>query len=328
VIGHGFLAAGMVMIALVTSFPLLIVTQVLWGLGWAFCGGADVAWLNDELNRPERIDRVLTARARWDLLGQSTGLVAFGVLGWAIGIATATVISGVAMALLGGFVAVRFTEVNFTPVRRDRWNASKAVFRQGLALSSRDHEIRLVLLTWLIVNALGAVSWLHTRQLVTLGFPSDPTLWYTALMIVSYLAGVGALRLVEARIDTAGAARRSYALACLVGAVGLLVIAYAPNALIGSVGVVLIAGIAANVTRAVSVVWVNRRTTSEVRATVHSFLSQVGTLGSSLGGVPLAGIAKAAGSAVALTAAAALHAGAGVMVTWSRAGREPRRGGR
>ena len=43
----------------------LLVTQVLWGLGWAFSSGADVAWLTDELGQPGRIDGTLTARARW-----------------------------------------------------------------------------------------------------------------------------------------------------------------------------------------------------------------------------------------------------------------------
>ena len=39
VIGHGFLAAGMVLTGVVTAFPLILATQVLWGLGWAFSGG-------------------------------------------------------------------------------------------------------------------------------------------------------------------------------------------------------------------------------------------------------------------------------------------------
>jgi MFS transporter, DHA3 family, tetracycline resistance protein len=33
VIGHLFLAAGLVMTGLVTAFPLILVTQVLWGSG-------------------------------------------------------------------------------------------------------------------------------------------------------------------------------------------------------------------------------------------------------------------------------------------------------
>ena len=73
VIGHGFMAAGMIATGLVTAFPLIVVTQVLWGLGWAFSGGADVAWLTDEVDRPDRIARVLTVRARRDLLGGATG---------------------------------------------------------------------------------------------------------------------------------------------------------------------------------------------------------------------------------------------------------------
>ena len=36
VTGHIFLGAGMVMTGLVTTFALILVTQVLWGLGWAF----------------------------------------------------------------------------------------------------------------------------------------------------------------------------------------------------------------------------------------------------------------------------------------------------
>ena len=57
-IGHLFLAGGMMMTGLVVAFPLIVATQVLWGLGWAFSEGADVAWLNDELDRPDRIDRL------------------------------------------------------------------------------------------------------------------------------------------------------------------------------------------------------------------------------------------------------------------------------
>src|SRR5256885_2268406 len=52
VIGHGLMAAGMVMTGFVAAFPLLLLTQVLWGLGWGFSSGADVAWITDELDEP------------------------------------------------------------------------------------------------------------------------------------------------------------------------------------------------------------------------------------------------------------------------------------
>ena len=116
VAGHAFLAAAMVATAFARTFPQLVVTQILWGLGWAFSGGADVAWLTDE-GRPDDVDRVLAARARWEVAGDATGTVAFGVLAATAGLRTAILISGVAMAATGVFVAVRFP--GDTPARRD-----------------------------------------------------------------------------------------------------------------------------------------------------------------------------------------------------------------
>ena len=81
VIGHGFLGAGMVITGVVTAFPMILATQVLWGLGWALSTGADVAWVTDELDQPDRIAQVFTARARWVLAGQATGMLAFGLVG-------------------------------------------------------------------------------------------------------------------------------------------------------------------------------------------------------------------------------------------------------
>jgi hypothetical protein len=315
VAGHGFLAAGMVMTGLVISFPWIVVTQVLWGLGWACWAGADVAWLTDELDQPLRTARVLTAAARWELAGGAAGMVAFGTLGWAIGLATATVASGAAMALLGLYVVTAFTEHAFTPSRERRWIAALSIFGRGLALARRDHEIRLVLAVTMIVNGAVMITWLFPRQLITLGFPSDPTLWYAALGLLSAALGAVALRLVQSRIDRAGAARWIYALGCFLGLSGLALLAYAPGVLVGGLGVLLVSGISAGLTRVVSVVWVNRRTTSDVRATVHSFLSQAESAGKILGGFALAALAQATGPQATLMIAGALIAFAGVLVT-------------
>ena len=321
VIGHLFLAAGMVMTGLVTAFPLILVTQVLWGSGWAFLTGADVAWITDELDQPQRIARVLTTSARRDLAGGATGMVVFGVLGWATSLATAIVVSGASMAALGLFVAARFTERNFRPTREQRWSASLSIFRLGVSLARRDHEVLLVFVATMLINGAALVGWLFPRQLVNLGFPSDPVLWYTAFGICSSAAGFVALRIVEAGLDGVGVARRVYALTCFIGMLGLVVLAVAPDALIGGAGVLLVSGIAFNVTRTVSVIWVNRRTSSDVRATVHSFLSQAETIGEIFGGVALAVLAQAAGISATLLTSAALLAFTGALVARSRADR-------
>lgn len=79
VLAHLVMGSGMAATGLVTSFTALAITQMLWGLGWALSSGADVAWVTDELDRPDLIDRVLTARARRQMLGAAAGLISIGV---------------------------------------------------------------------------------------------------------------------------------------------------------------------------------------------------------------------------------------------------------
>lgn len=325
VIGQLLLGAAMVLTGLVTAFPLLVLTQVLWGWGWALLEGADVAWLNDEMNDPHRIARVLTASARWGVTGRATGMLTFGLLGWATNLATAIIVAGVAMATLALFVATRFTERNFTPTRVDRWGAALGIFRRGIRLARLDQEILLVCVATLMLNGATMVAWLFPKQLINLGFPNDPILGYTAIDMLSAALGVVALSVVEARIEGVGAARRYYAVACFIGVFGLVMLAIAPMALIGGVGVLLMNGTAATVTRPISVIWVNRRTTSDVRATVHSFLSQAESIGEICGGFVLAAFAQAHGISVTLLAAGALLVVTGSLMAWSRADRAPMR---
>ncbi|MGA7669137.1 MAG: MFS transporter [Nitrolancea sp.] len=318
VIGHAFLASGMFMTGVVTSFPLLIVTQVLWGIGWGFSSGADVAWITDELDQPNRIDRVLTARARWELIGGAAGMVLFGLLAWATSLAFSTVSSGIAMALAGLYVVLTFSEDHFVRVERQRFHELVAVLERGIGLSRRNSQIMLMLTATLVLNAASVVTWLFPKQLINLGFPSDPILWYSALGVLSSLLGAVVLRGVEGRIHGVGVARRAYVIASVAGVCGLVLLAGAPEALIGCVGVLVMRGIALNVTRAVSVIWVNRRVTSDVRATVHSFLGQAESVGEILGGVGLALVAQSGGIAITLISSAALIAVAALLVARSR----------
>jgi hypothetical protein len=68
------------------------------------------------------------------------------------------------------------------------------------------------------------------------------------------------------------------------------------------------------------VVWINRRATSAVRATVHSLLSQAEHIGEIILGVTLALLSGAASSTVALMGSAVLFAVAGLLVVSTRDG--------
>lgn len=316
VTAHALTGAGMLATGLVTDFPALVATQMLWGLGWTFTSGAEVAWLSDELDHPERVAGVLTAAARGRQIGAAFGLIGFGALAWVTSLATAIAISGLAMWGLGVFVAARFGERHFTPTRTRRLRESVSIFRRGLALARSDPQILLVFAATVLVNgASEGFGRLYAKHLVELGFPAAPApiVWLGAL----------ALRIVQARIDGVHEARRLYTAACLLGALGLAVFAAAPDDATAMAGVLLVEGIAWPVTRCVSEIWVNRRASSDVRATVQSFLSQAEYLGEIALGITLGLLAQATNISVAITGSCALAAVAGALVARSRTDRVP-----
>jgi hypothetical protein len=181
--------------------------------------------------------------------------------------------------------------------------------------------ILVILAATLIVNGSAeAYGRLFEERLVTLGLPTrlGPIVWFAAVALVGVALGAVALRFVEMRIDGADVAKRTYVYACAVGFAGLIVFAHAPNTATAVAGSFLVSGIAYPVIRTASVVWVNRRATSAVRATVHSMLSQAENLGEIIFGLSLALLARATSTTVVLTASAALLASAGLLVTTVR----------
>ncbi len=324
VVAHLLMGTAMFATGLVTAFTALVATQMLWGLSWTFSSGADVAWLADELDEPERVAGVLTASARWEQVGAAGGLIGFGALAWATDLSTSIVFSGAAMVVLALFVVARFSEHHFTSTRERRWRESVSIFRRGVELARRDREILLMFGATVLVNGAAQGSErLIPKRLIELGLPQqpDPIVWLTALGLATLAVGALALRIVEARIGGVGVAGRTYAAACFIGALGLLLLALAPDDAIGMAGVVLVGGIGWSVTRCVSVIWVNQRTTSDVRATVQSFLAQAEYFGEIILGISLGILAQATNIAAGMLGACTLVTCAGVWVARSRVGR-------
>ena len=318
VAAHVVMGAGMAMTGVVTSYPLVVVTQCLWGLGWALSSGADVAWITDELRRPDLIDRVLTAQGRYELVGTPVGLVTFGALAWATTLSTAITSAGLAMVALGLLVVAGWPETHrLAGVEGDRRRRTAVIFRRGLGLARADRVIVLVLASTFLVNGgVEGFGRLFERRLLGLGLPStpEPIVWFGALALVAAALGACSLRIVEARIDGAGVARSAYVGACAVGSAGLLLFAHAPSASWAVAGALLVRGLALPTIRVGATVMVNRRTASETRATVHSLLSQAENLGEVVFGLVLALVAGVASSAVTLSASAVLFAVAGLTV--------------
>ena len=316
VISQVLMGTAMITTGLFESFPALLATQVLWGISWTFASGSDVAWITDELDQPDQITAVLARAARAQLTGAATGLVALGLLAWATRRDLTIVVAGAAMMSLALYIAIRFTEHNFVPVRTARWSASWTTFRRGLALVRRSRAILLIFAATFLVNgASDAAGRLTQKQLLDLGLPSepDPIVWFTGLGVLGLVVGALALRIVAKRID-GDHARTDYAWAALVGVLSMLLLAFAADPVLGAVAVVLMNGIVTPLTRVISTIWVNARTTADIRATTHSFLAQLEYLGEITCGLAIAAIARITSLPWALTACAVLFAATAVLM--------------
>ncbi|MFF0271478.1 MFS transporter [Kribbella sp. NPDC004536] len=316
VISQVLMGTAMLATGLVTAFPALLATQVLWGVSWTFASGSDVALITDELDDPARINLVLTRAARAQLTGAATGLVLLGLLAWTTRRDVTIVIAGVAMMSLAIYIAVRFTEHNFVPTRTARWSASWTTFRRGITLVRRSRAIVLIFAATFLVNgASDAAGRLAQKRLLDLGLPTapDPILWFTGLGVIGLVIGAVVLRLATRRINGSHAAT-DYALAAVVGVLSMLLLAFARDPVAGAVAVVLLNGIVTPLTRVISTIWVNTRTTADVRATTHSFLAQLEYLGEIACGLTISAIAALSTLPLALVACAVLFAATALLM--------------
>ena len=317
VISHLLMGSAMLATSMVVSYPLLLLTQILWGISWTFSSGADVAWLTDEVDEPADTGRYLGIAARWELIGSAIGLAVFGLLAWWVSMALSMAVAGCLMLLLSFIVITQFTEQRFKKNESSNLASLRTTLHEGLALAKAGKVIFTVLAVTFLVNGADELfTRLFAKRLVEMGMPQivEPILWLTLLGVVTLAVGAVALRVVEARLREEGSIRVLYCAGCVLGAAGLVLFAGAPNYLVGMSGVLLIHGLAWNVVRVVGVIWLNNHARSESRATLQSFLSFSENLGEITLGFALGLFAQMAGISLAVSVAGVLALIAGYLV--------------
>ena len=334
-------AVAFIIAGLAGSFALLLVSKILWGIGYTFSSGADVAWITDELavegGTQEDAERAINRKARWQQRGGAAGLVIFGVLGYLTTLSVAMITAGALMVGLGIWVALLFPEEGFRPAsaseETNRRGESARILRAGIALV-RSERVVVTLLAVTVLFNLGAEAMdrLTELRLIELGLPGNasPVLFFTGLGILGLIAGAALLKFVEPHLSEEGSPssnhgrdnglqknrgpRFLYGAMSLLAALGALIVTGAPTAAVAAIGVFLARGLAWSVLPVVSAVWINRATASETRATVQSFLGQATAAGQILGGLLLGAVSAAAGLTAAIALASALFAASGIVI--------------
>ncbi|MEO1064685.1 MAG: MFS transporter [Actinomycetota bacterium] len=324
VVSQLVMGAAIVLAGLAEAFPLLVVSQVAWGVGWTFRSGADVAWVTDEVSDPEGIERLLVRRARLQELGGLAGLGLGIAAGALTSLGAVMVAAGLGLVATGLALAAAMTEHGFARRSERRWRSFVDTLSQGAGVTRRSPSLRLLVGATLAAGfGSEVIDRLDIRRMEEVGLPEqvDAVVLVGAMGAATAVLSFALMGYVERRLDD-GAAGWWYA-RISVGAAALVVAAALSPVL--AVVVAAFVGQAA-LRRALDPIWTgwaNREATSEVRATVLSFVGQADAGGQIVGGVALGALAATAGLPTALVVAGLLHLVAAALARRDRALRAP-----
>jgi DHA3 family tetracycline resistance protein-like MFS transporter len=286
-IGAGFLVEGAI-----PRFEAVLLSQILWGIGYTFTSGATEAWITDEIGE----DNAGHAFARSSQIRSLVGL-AGTIIAIALGsvlINLPIVLGGALFVVLALFLILFMPETGFQPTPAE----DRTSFQQmahTLRTGVRVVRGRPVLMT---ILAIGLFYGLYSEGLDRLWtkhfldnftFPAlgnfEPVVWIGAISIISGLISTGATQIMLKRVDM----KKSLSLAKASFAVtGLLIASLLGFALAGSFLVAVLTYWAINVFRSLlhplQSTWINQGLDSSVRATVISMSGQVDAVGQIAGG--------------------------------------------
>lgn len=311
-VGLGFVIEGMAL-----SFAVLLLAQVVWGVGWTFHSGALEAWLVDETSQSE-------ASAMFARASQVGGVAS--ITGAAMGIGLAAflpvnipiILGGLLCMGLGIFLALAMPEANFKPRPRTHESLLRHLFGTFVEGVRVIRGKRLLVLFLLLFFVLGAYSegfdrlWTaHLMQnFVVPGFIAAPAaVWVGLTRMFGHLGGVGMVGMARRGLDenNSRAVARRLAWLCAIWFVCLMGFALAQNFVL-AIGMYLAAVALRRGVAPIILAWQNQQigeSDSSVRATVLSTYGQADALGQVAGG-PVVGLIGNTSLRAALAFSAAL----------------------
>lgn len=304
VLGAFFLSAAQFASGLADEWTLYLVTQFVWGIGWTFISGAEIAWLTDEIGSVEETESVLLLRGRLEFAAVVVGILLFGALSLLLPLATAVMIAGGIGLVWTLVLAIAMPETNFSRTAGRTIDSFTKTFREGGRFVWRHKALRILGLALICGGmAAEAMDRLNLRRLEDLGLSSEtsPVMVFALVMLTKALLGGLVLWRFQHRFE---GRRVVTGFAAIIAAVGILSILLAQIPILAFAVCALIAqGGLLDVTDPLIGTWTNALAPAASRATVHSFIGQTRAFGEILGGVTLGAVAALSTLPVAWTAA-------------------------
>ena len=295
-------------------FDVILVSQILFGIGATLSDGAEQAWITDEVGEM-RIGHVFLRSTQVGLLAGLLGaIISVGLASIRINIPI--VIGGALSIGVAGFLLLFMPENNFHPIskaERRTWRDMGNTFRSGLHVV-RGRPILITILLIALFYGLYSEGFdrLWTAHFLTnFTFPTlgqlKPVVWFGIISVVGTLLTLGATEVVRLWVNIAQQRILIRALFVInfLAIVCLLVFALVGNFFL-AVAAVLLFKVFRTVNDPVYTTWLTQNIEAKVRATVISMRGQVDAFGQIVGGPPVGYIGTTFSIQTALLASCAL----------------------
>lgn len=287
VIGYVIWGIGYLIQGLIPIYSVVLVSQLIWGLGFTFVSGAPEAWLVDELGE----DKAMPLFVRGSQIGQIAtiiGIIIATLLG-TINVALPIVIGGIGTLLLAGILAIIMPENGFQPVKHlgsSRLQLFNTFF-SGVREVRGQPVLRSVIWIGMIIGiSAGGFDAIYTPHIVQdFTIPLfEPTIWFGILFGGVMLLTIPALEVAKRYMEANPQFPVSAILAWFaIGTIlGNLLFIWTGNFYIALISYWLSQTLR-TATKPLFMAWINRYTSSSVRATVISMYWQSNAFGNIIG---------------------------------------------
>ncbi len=303
--GIGFIIEGSLPI-----FGAVLLSQVLWGIGYTFTSGATEAWMTDEIGS-EYVGSIFMRASRIGNLVSIVGTIIAILLG-SLFINLPIILGGVLFLALALFLILYMPETGFHPTPaedRSTWRHMLHTLRSSIQ-QVRGRPVLLAILgigLFLGLYSEGFDRLSTDHMLKSFVLPDfgglQPVAWMGIIGIIGNFLSALATRFVERRLDMKDGRAMPRALFIIST---LLLASIMGFALAGSFVMVVLMRWAVSILRTlhdpIETTWINQNVESNVRATVISIRGQVDAIGQVIGGPPVGLIGDTFGVRAALVA--------------------------
>ncbi len=324
IMGFGFVLEGSI-----PRFEAILFAQVIWGLGYTFTSGATQAWISDEIGE-ENAGRAFVRASQMAQVGDLLG-VGFSIALASVMLQLPILVGGILIGALGVFQILFMRETAFkraAPGNRSSWLQMRHTLRGGLLMIRRRPTLIMILSTMAVYGAFSeGFDRLWTPHLLTnFALPAlgqfAPVAWFGVIRAVGSLLAVGAMAVVERRVDM-NSHRSIVRSLLLINTIQIVAVMTLGLATSFALALVVLTGILPfrRINSPIQTAWVNLRLDPQVRATVISMSSQADALGQIIGGPILGLVATLATTRVEMVVAALVLAP--VLLLYWRTLRQP-----